>query len=227
MLHNRSLLFLILVLLSAPSLAQVVDNDSAVGKLNFRDKPVVFFMFDKNYSFVDSKLASTSGFKAGLEFSNKLKLGLGYSWLNSDVVEQKIVITEAGYDTSLNARLTMRLGILYGEYIFYNKGSWQISMPGQIGIGTSYFTYYESIGDDTKKKQLSKQGVLMLNATGMGTYRILKWFGLSAGAGFRIMLIDNNDLKQNLNGPVFAFRVRIFFGEIYKSFLPEGLNNKN
>jgi len=212
--------FLLICILTNSVFAQSSDQNKGLG-IDFKDKPTIFFMYDRNYSFVESKLASTSGLKIGLEFSKKLKLGIGYSWLNNDVVEKKTVITDLGNDTSLNAKLTMRMGILYSEYIFYDKSNWQFSMPVQLGIGTSYFTYYESMGDLVEKKKLSQEGIGMLNVTGMATYRVLKWFGLSAGAGVRLMIVDNNNVDQNLNGPIFAFRIRIFFGEIYKSFFPK------
>ena len=117
----------------------------------------------------------------------------------------------------------MRMGVLYGEYILLDKEQWQFSVPAQLGFGTSYFNYYETVGDETRKKRLHEEGVVMFNATGMVTYRVLKWFGLSAGAGLRLMVVDNDKLDHNLNGPIFAFRVRVFFGEIYKSFFPNGI----
>jgi hypothetical protein len=204
------------------------QNDSSTVKksvVNFKDTPSPFLMYDRNFSFVESKLATTSGFVAGLEFSKRLKLGLGYSWLVNDVVENKSVITEAGGDTSLNAKLSMRMGVLYGEYIFYDKGNWQISMPVQSGIGTSYFTYYENVNQEIREKKLDQQGVWILTTTGMVTYRFLKWFGVSTGAGIRVMLVDNSSINQNLNGPIFTFKVRVFFGEIYKSIFPNGIKN--
>ena len=214
---------LLLLVLLSPVSGSGQPGDTEGRTVDFRDKPVFFFMYDRNYSFVDSKLASTSGIKAGLEFSKKLKLGVGYSWLNSDVVEEKVIVTEAGTDSSLNAKLKMRMGVLYGEYMLLDKDQWQFSVPAQLGFGTSYFNYYESVGDATMKKRLHEQGVVMFNATGMVTYRVLKWFGLSAGAGLRLMVVDNEKLNHNLNGPIFAFMVRVFFGEIYKSFFPDGI----
>jgi hypothetical protein len=213
-----------LALLCPVVVTSAQDNASERRGLDFNERPAIFFMYDRNYSFVDSKLASTSGIKAGLEFSKKLKLGLGYSWLNSDVVEEKKIITEAGTDSSLNARLKLHMGVLYGEYILMDKEQWQFSVPAQLGFGKSYFNYYESVGDGIMKKRLHEEGVVVFNATGMVTYRVLKWFGLSAGAGLRLMVVDNSQLDHNLNGPIFAFRVRIFFGEIYKSFFPNGIS---
>jgi len=214
---------ILLLVLLCPVSGSGQPGDTEGRILDFRDKPAFFFMYDRNYSFVDSKLASTSGVKAGLEFSKKLKLGVGYSWLNSDVVEEKVIVTESGTDSSLNAKLKMRMGVLYGEYMLLDKDQWQFSVPAQLGFGTSYFNYYESVGDATMKKRLHEEGVVMFNATGMVTYRVLKWFGLSAGAGLRLMVVDNDKLNHNLNGPIFAFRVRVFFGEIYKSFFPDGI----
>ncbi len=191
--------------------------------VSFDKKPSLFFIYDRNFSFVEGKLASTTGIKAGLEFNKKLKLGLGYGWLNTDIVEKKTITTMLGADSTLNAKFTLRMGIIYGEYMIRDKGMWQFSVPAQLGIGTSYFSYYERIGDLNEKKKLDKEGVVMFSATGMATYRIVKWFGISGGVGFRVMLVDNDSLQQNLNGPVFALRVRIFFGEIYKSFFPNGI----
>ena len=201
--------------------------DEPEQRVNFRDKPNVFLMYDRNFSFVDSKLASTTGFIGGLEFSKRLKLGLGYSWLVSDVVEKKTVITESGTDTSLNAKLSLRSGVIYGEYIILRKGNWEISTPVQMAIGSSYFTYYENMGDEIKEKKLNQEGMWIVSSTGMATYRFIKWFGLSGGLGLRLVLVDNQELDHNLNGPIFTFKVRIFFGEIYKSVFPNGISRNS
>ena len=60
----------------------------------------------------------------------------------------------------------------------------------------------------------------------VATYRILRWVGLSAGLGYRVGILNNDKVEESFNSPVYTFKFRIFFGEIYKSVFPRGISGK-
>ena len=191
-------------------------------------KPKGFLTLDRTSSFVGGKAASTNELKFGLEFRKKLKLGIGFGALVSDVVTEKTVTTPQTYqDSTVNAELTFTFLSLNSEYIFYESKRWQVAMPLTMGWGSSYFSYFEDNGGgEFKTKRTDEGDAVVTTATVMVTYRIFRWVGVSAGAGYRVALVSNNKVKQSFNSPVYAFRLRLFLGEIYKSVFPRGISGK-
>lgn len=191
-------------------------------------KPKIFLTFDRTGSFVGGKPANTNEIKMGLEFRKKIRLGIGFGALVSDVVAQKRVLTpDTGHDSLVAAQLSLSFLSLNAEYIFYDSKRWQMAMPIGMGFGTSYFSYFENTGEgEYKTKRLDEGGVVMFNAHGLLTYRIIRWVGLSAGAGYRVAVVSNSKVEENFNSPVYIFKIRIFLGEIYKSVFPRGISGK-
>lgn len=202
--------------------AQVSPSGMSV---TFKTKPKIFFQFDTYRSFVSDRGASTFGFKAGLEFNSRIKFGIGYNTLTSDIVKDKEVVftrlvaqTELTIDTILPARLTMKFVPLLFEYIFYNEDPWQISVPLNIGLGKSYWWYFKY--PSIEKGQTEKKTVLLMTMNVDAQYKVVRWVGVGAGLGFRKMLVDNN-IGENLNSVIYSVQVRFFLDEIYKSLFPK------
>lgn len=207
-----------------------IDKGDPYPLISFRGspKPKFFLTFDRTSSFVGGKAASTNELKFGLEFRKKLKLGIGFGALVSDVVTEKNVTTpQTGKDSVVNAELTLSFFSLNSEYIFYDSKRWQVAMPLSMGFGSSYFSYFEDNGNGNfKTKRIDEGDAVVTTATGMVTYRIFRWVGVSAGAGYRIALLSNDKVQESFNSPVYAIRLRIFLGEIYKTIFPRGISGK-
>ncbi len=168
---------------------------------------------DAYNSFVSNKGANTFGYKAGLELNNRIKMGIGYYKLISNIVRPDSVGQHN--NTLPNKQLEMYYVPALFEYIFYNKDPWQVSIPINIGFGKSYFWYYKNTA--LERGQLDKQTVAVLTVNLDGQYKIIKWFGVGAGLGFRVMLKDNNNINENFNSVIYSLRLRLFVDEIYKS----------
>lgn len=222
------LCLLLWLLASAGQLAAQKPEPRSFFSFRDKQKPKVFLTLDRTSSFVGGKAASTNELKFGLEFRKKLRLGLGFGALVSDVVAPKSIVTESTQlDSTVNAELTFGFVSWNAEYIFYDSKRWQIAMPVSLGAGSSYFEYFEKTGPDSFKTKQTDQGPLMfLSATGVATYRVIRWVGLSAGVGYRFAIINNNKIDESFNSPVYTFKIRVFLGEIYKSIFPRGISGK-
>lgn len=195
---------------------------------SFKHKPKLFLTLDRTSSFVSGKGATTNEIRAGLEFKKKLRFGIGYAKLVSDVVTDKTITTQVTQvDSVVPAELSLAYFTLSGEYTFYDSKRWQITMPVTMGIGSSYFYYYEKVDGEYLTKKTDKGSVVLFGPSGIATYRILRWVGLSAGLGFRLAVVNNGKIQESFNSPVYLFRVRIFMGEIYKSVFPRGVLGKH
>ncbi|MDQ3050314.1 MAG: hypothetical protein M3Q95_05460 [Bacteroidota bacterium] len=196
--------------------------------ISFKNKPKVFLTLDKTSSFISGKGATTNEIRIGLEFKKKIRFGIGYAALVSDVVDDKIITTQVtGIDSTVPAQLSLSYMTLSAEYTFYESKRWQITMPITLGIGSSYFNYFEKINGDFLTKKTDQGTVVLIGPSGIATYRILRWVGLSAGLGYRRAIVNNGKVKESIDSPVYLFRIRIFMGEIYKSVFPRGVLGKH
>jgi hypothetical protein len=195
--------------------------------VSFKNKPKFFLNLDRSSSFIEGKGAITNELRLGLDFRRKVRIGIGVAGLSSDVVTKKTITTEALHnDSSLNAELKMTYLTISAEYTLYESKRWQVTTPFTTGIGTAYFEYFEKVGSEIKTKRAEEGGVLIVTPAVVGTYRLLRWFGLSAGLGYRQLLVNNSKAQERLNSPVYIIRLRIFMGEIYKTVFPRGITGK-
>ncbi|HKR03513.1 MAG TPA: hypothetical protein VJY62_02680 [Bacteroidia bacterium] len=214
------------VILSFDSKAQFFDSLSA----SFRTKPKIFFQFDAYNSFVSDKGASTFGYKAGVEFNNHIKFGIGYNTLTSDIVKDQIVTytipdsrPEQSITDTLPAQLVMKFVPLLFEYIFYNEDPWQISVPLNIGMGKTFWRYYKQQKNNKgeyEEGKFDEKTVVPMTINAEVQYKVIKWAGVGAGLGFRKM-IKGNPADENFNSVIYSLRLRLFVDEIYKSLFPK------
>jgi len=176
-----------------------------------------FLVFDNYYSFIGNKSADVWGFRAGIEWNQTWRFGAGYNKIRSDIVERKILSGEelsyANNDT-VKAQLFLTYFPLMAEYIFYRSDPWIISMPLQVGYGTSYFQYFDRENDERK---IFKRGVVVTQAGISAQYKIVRWVGIGAGLGYRLMLVNNPEIETRMNSPVFAIGIKLYVGEIVKT----------
>lgn len=180
-----------------------------------------FLVFDSYYSFIGNKSADVWGFRGGVKYDEKWKFGIGYNFISSDIVENKVLpaneIPFAKNDT-VKAQLFFRYFPLMVEYVHYNRGSWQISTPLQIGYGQSYFQYFAKNDDE---RRIFKKGVIASQLGVNAQYRIVKWVGITSGIGYRIMLINNKEIDTKMNSPIFAIGIKVYLAEVVKSIKGE------
>lgn len=195
-------------------------------RASFHSKPKIFFQLDAYNSFVSNEPANTFGFRGGLEFNKRVRIGLGYYSLTSDIVKPKKIIGVFNNDTILNAQLDMYFIPVSFEYIFYDKDPWQFSVPLNIGAGKSYFWYYRNAAGE--RGRIDEKIVMLMTVSVAGQYKIIKWIGIGAGLGFRQMLKDNSNISENFNSVIYNLGLRIFVDEIFKSvFHPDEKSNGN
>jgi hypothetical protein len=188
---------------------------------NLSQKPTFFFQFDATNSFVSGSGANAIGVKAGLDFGKRIKFGAGYYTMVSDIVESKYV---ARYDTFYNAKLQMNYYTTFIDYVLYDRNRWQFSFLNQFGIGNSYFWYYPNKSENKRKTEtISSKPVILYEPAVMGQFRIMKWFGVGFGTGYRIMILTNKEIDHKLSSPIYALRLKLYLDEIYATIWPHGL----
>lgn len=192
--------------------AQVMDTLRA----SIARKARFTFKLDTRNSFITNRRAEIFGVKLGVEFDRKLRIGGGVHWLTSKLHKRTYLTSSAGLPDSVDARLSFRYFAYYIEYVFYKTNRWELSIPFQLGLGDSRYRYdYEGNSFVTGRK------MVVIYEPGISTqYKVLRWLGAGADVGLRVMVVNNKAIKENFNSPMYAFKVLIWYDELYKMAFP-------
>lgn len=171
-------------------------------------KPV--FKLDTRGSFISNRAVRMFGVKVGLEHAGRVQYGIGYSFLLSPV-DRELYVEGAG-----TVATHLRFGYVtpYFEYAFYQRGPWEVRIPVQFGIGGGSLIYRDA---DGRKQRVRRTGVFLYEPAMTVQYRFLKYFGVGAGWGFRLVF-SGADLGEDLTAPIYLFGLKVFFGDILRDY---------
>lgn len=172
-----------------------------------QEKPTFEFRLDSRTSFINQTGVRIFGVKIGLQYDNKLSFGLGYNFLISSI--KKNISLPA---TEIEAKLKFRNLSPYLEYVFYRDEKWELSIPVQFGFGNSF---YENKSESGASK-LSNQFVISYEPAITFQYRFLTYFGAGMGVGYRLMIIPNREVDEQFTSPVYLFKFKIYFQDLWK-----------
>lgn len=188
------------------SFAQVTDSTKFITSINFN--------FNNRLSYSDNKLYKIFGFKLGFSMLRKHKVGIGFNYLYSDIYDIKTIkIDNISYD--IKSPLTYYFITAFYEPILYQNKHWEFSIPFQIGIGESFFSY--SINN--KRNIYNKSNIINIESVLSGHYKIFWWLGIGSGVGYNYNLKTTSSIDKNFNGIVFYAKIKIFVGDIYKHYI--------
>lgn len=202
---------LIIILLSMGSLqlpAQLIDTLAVLFKGHYS----IDARLESRNSFIDHQLVSVNGARLGLSFSRKFKLGIGLSWLNSEV--RSLRYTDKNPDF-------LKFGYFAGylDYVFHKTKRWQLSVPIQFGTGMSWYQKRNvySLNDSKVPKYF-----LFLYEPGISVqYKVFKWAGLGVDVAYRFTLPNNRDTARQLSSPTYSFKLLFWFDQLFFDFFPE------
>lgn len=189
-----SLLF-VLAFSSHEVKAQLFDSIARA----FEVKPKPVFKLEARNAFVTSSFVKMKGVKVGLNFNNQVRVGLGYSWMKSDY--------ETIYEGDTN-QLGFGYGLAFFEYTFYHSKHWNLEIPLQLGLGRIVYKEQKNIH--------AHQWVPIYEPAMTMEYLFLRYFGIGFGAGYRLVLKGDHPIKERFTSPIYIFKFKIDFGNIYK-----------
>jgi hypothetical protein len=170
---------------------------------------------DMRGSFVSNSNVRMTGVKLGLEHAKRFQYGVGYSFLWTPVVRDRDVPLLGKRST----RLRLGYANAYVDYAFYQRGPWEMRIPVQVGVGSGSVVY-EDLGG--RKQKLYRTGVIVWEPAMTVQYRFLKYFGAGAGWGYRLVMHTRSGLDERLTAPIYTLGLRVFFGDLWNDFGPEG-----
>ena len=186
-------------------------------KVFLKSKPSIDARLESRYSFMNNSPTKVSGVRLGLSFRRKLRIGIGYSWLNTPVYDTEIIIDELGKPRIATNFFKFGYVCYYADFVFHKTKRWQLSVPIQVGTG-AYWTQYE----DGKKIIKSQKRLLLFYEPGITIqYKITKWLGLGFDICARLALRNTNYVGNKLNSFVLAPKLLIWFDQIFYTAVPK------
>jgi len=188
-------------------------------KADIKKKPTFQYKFDSRSAFIGNRNANVWGIKIGLGYNKRIRFGLGYNYLKSRLPSKVNLISPLSSEP-IKARLRMRYISLYFEYVYYRKNKWELSVPVQLGIGT---TKYVSFTNPSQNYQTPGYLVVLYEPCLSVNYRVLPYIALGTEMGLRLALYKNNQIKEQLTAPIYVFKVLFYWSDMINHFWP---NNK-
>lgn len=190
-----------------------------------KHKPHVFGKLDSRHTFISNNNAKIFGCKLGISYNKRLHFGLGYNQLYppADGFDMKVY-----YPTSVTTRdstiASLKLFYIssHAEYAYYQTKNWNMSILLQFGLGKTYYRY-SLLGGEYR---LNESLIFIYEPAISIEYKIMKWVGVGVDAGFRFMVTDYRNVNQKFNSPTYAFKLLIYYNEIYKS-ISKKINEKH
>jgi hypothetical protein len=192
--------------------AQLIDTFNVL----LHKRPSIDARLESRYSFINNNAIKVSGVRLGVSFKRKLRFGVGYSWLNTDVKEP-ILITDA-FGTSRYTNIYFKFGYVcyYADFVFHKTKRWQLSVPIQVGTGMYWHQYNNGLQNIKSKKRL-----LLFYEPGITVqFKIFKWCGLGLDVCGRLALRNTNYVGEKLNSFVIAPKLLIWFDQLFYSAAP-------
>ena len=170
--------------------------------LALQTTPKFYFTFDTKNSFISNRRGSFLGFKGGLEYDELFRYGLGFNTLYNQTYAN-IVNGIKESDEVLNFNYLS----IFAEYIFYKDNpKIEFSMPIDLGFGYSWLS---------DKMSTTGHFQLLYEAQLNGMFFPFSFFGIGAGVGYRLMLINNPHINEHFTAPIYNFRAKLILGKLF------------
>ncbi len=179
-------------------------------KNSFKERPKLDIKADSRGSFIKNFLVVTAGIKVGLNYNNKVKFGLGYNLLFNEVNS-----TTQLEGVEIPVKFNYRYFSPYIEYVYFDSKRWSFCLSSQIGVGEAY---YNAIDIGNGSDRVAESIMVSYEPAMYIDYKIIKYLGIGTGVGYRIMLFKNNSIDEQMTYPEYILKVKVYFGEIFKTF---------
>lgn len=195
--------------------AQLFDTIRA----DLKTKPVFHYKLDSRSAFIGNRNANVWGIKIGIGYNKRIRFGIGYNYLKSRL-PAKINLISPLTGVQIQTRLRMRYLSFYTEYVYYKKNKWELSVPVQLGIGS---TKYVAFVDPESYFQSASHLLILYEPCLSVNYRIVPFVALGTEMGLRLAIVKSNKINEQLTAPIYVFKVLIYWADMINYFWP---NNK-
>ena len=185
-------------------------------KKSFHTKPKLDVKFDNRFSFIRDNDVKTLGLKVGLSFRRKFKVGLG---VNQMILSRERQLQQQ--DSSIQVFLEYFYFSPYFEYVYFSSKRWEFSLSTQLGFGEASYQYRDNNG---KKVKFRKSTILSYEPATLIDYKIIRWFGIGTGVGYRFIYYKSPGVNEKFSSPEYVIKLKVYLGEIFRTLTGKELD---
>ncbi|QYS87156.1 hypothetical protein JJC03_04180 [Flavobacterium oreochromis] len=163
---------------------------------------------DNRFSSLRGTQISILGAKIGFQYKNKLRFGLGTSFILSPV---EITYINKKTHTINDNKVSFWYGSLFLDWIFYKNHKWQCFVTEQIGFGKPSFV--REVNEDIVRD--TNIPLYVNEISGQANYKVLKWLGVGVGFGYRNILNSKAALKTTFDAPIYIGKIIVYPENIF------------
>ena len=197
-----------------------VDKAQFIDSLNyaFKHKYSIDARLESRTSFINHQFTSVTGVRLGVAFQRKLRIGGGISWLKTHVSNNFYSTNALGKTDTLTKFLKFVYFCYYIDFVFYKTKRWQLSVPIQLGTGSSWYqqTKSYSFGNNEEKH------FLFLYEPGITVqFKLFKWLGGGADFAYRFAFQNSKKSNVHLNSPSLSFKALFWIDQLFYELFPK------
>ncbi len=152
----------------------------------------------------------------GLDYSDVFRIYWGFSFMPEPISEVIVYDQFTAIADTVNTKSNISYLTFAGEYSFYRKDRWKLSVPVQLGFGINQIRQYDMNGAPYR---FNDKMIVPLETGVNAVYYFNRWLGAKAGIGIRF--VGGDEVLADLSGPYYNLGIAVFFGEIYRMVFKE------
>jgi hypothetical protein len=209
---NKSLklikIFIVLFILSLNVKSEAQNNILDSVRIALKEKPTFYVAFHNRNTVINVQRTKLYGIVGGFDFNKKIKLYLG---VYGFVKPNKLLLTNhpiTGIDSVYRSINTENISI-GADYTFYTNKKIYLSIPFQLGIGSTQYKYWNLDQNTLIKKN---NYITVPIEIGTNAYvKILPFAALKGGIGYRFS-IGQKEVTR-LTSPYYNIGMALLIGE--------------
>lgn len=186
-------------------------------KVAFQKKPGIDVGLETRNSFLLNDTVKFRGIKLGVSFGKKIKIGLSYNWLKSNIYNQVSYFYDSSRDTT-KGYFKMAYLSIYTKIVYHKNKRWEYSTPLQFGYGSSWIQQSSKL---SFKNQQFKKNMIVYEPTVSVQFKLFKWLGIAGNIGYRFVWHKDEKIINHLNGPIYVLNINFMLEQLFFEAFPE------
>lgn len=179
----------------------------------FKKKPSLTGYLDGRRSFTNSAKANVFGIFGGVNYGNRVDIGLGYYFIDRWANYPTILNRGTPYEIKANRTVKFNYWAIKTEYTFYKTKHLEFAIPFVIGVGKGIIQNFYR--DTLKLINEINLPLIPIESGISGVYLFRDWIGVSAGLSYRLNLTHWAYFNE-FSSINYTFGISIRFGRIWR-----------
>jgi hypothetical protein len=180
---------------------------------------------DARRSFFAGTKVKINGLKIGASFKGVHRFGVGFYWLNKNVVFNDLYVNELDQDvTDPEVRFNLGYSSIFYERVFYKTRWWDIAFPVHLGGGSITGSYKDTLG---AFPVFTSNAFSALIPSVQTKFYPLKWIAIRVSGGYRFTFNTQQEIKKAFRTVFFGYGVSINPVALYHAIFKKNEKNKS